>query len=60
MVEAGLVRLVRLKDKSEHGQWKDSVATGDSMFEEVGLEVIEIDGGFNGYPILRNGELWRP
>jgi dCMP deaminase len=60
MIEAGVSKLVRLKDRSEHGQWKNSVAIGDSMFEEAGLEVIEIDGGFNGYPILRNGELWLP
>lgn len=59
MIEAGVSRNVRLK-VAENERWKESIDIGDQMLKEAGVEVIEIEGGFNGYPILHNGELWQP
>jgi dCMP deaminase len=57
IIQAGIVRLVRFEAHAS-ARWDDSIAIGDEMMREAGVEIVEVpmrDGAF-GITLRRNGE----
>jgi dCMP deaminase len=64
IIQSGIRVLVRHEDAMQYGKhgWDASVAVGDTMLEEAGVEIIEISGKImpDDFFIRRSGELWSP
>lgn len=63
IVECGITRLIRHYPGEDEAtkRWLDSIAIGDQIMENGGVEIVNIYGSIPGAPkILRNGELYDP
>jgi len=62
IIEAGIVRVIGHKqifDRTpEH--WKETIAIGNEMFREAGVEAIQFDGPIGDCTSFFNGERWEP
>lgn len=59
IVQSGIARLVRHKRPGIH--WTDSIAVGDRIMRDGGVEIVEVEGPIPYAPPVRfNGELWDP
>lgn len=63
IVQAGISTLVRHNNPShpDHDAWQESIAIGDTIMREGGVQIIEIEKVSAPHiQILRNGELFSP
>ncbi len=62
IVQAGIVRVIGHKQMFDRTpeHWKESIAYGNEMFREAGVETLQYDGPIGDCTGLINGEVWNP
>ncbi len=62
IIQAGIVRVIGHKQMFDRTpeHWKESIAYGNDMFREAGIETLQYDGPIGGCTALINGEGWKP
>jgi dCMP deaminase len=65
IIQAGVWKLVRHKDATEHGaggNWDGSISIADQMLQEAGVMVVDVEGKItrDGFTIRHAGEEWNP
>jgi len=62
IIEAGIVRVIGHKQMFERTpeHWRNSIAYGNEMFHEAGVEILQYDGPIGGCVGFMNGEYWSP
>jgi len=62
LIQAGIVRVIGHKQMfartPEH--WRETIAYGNEMFREAGVETLQYDGPIGECTALINGEVWYP
>lgn len=60
IIQAGIVQLVRFDNHGPNERWDESIAIGDTMMREAGVEIVELKKpapGTFGITLRRNGAL---
>lgn len=62
IIQAGIVRVIGHKQMFDRTpeHWKESIAFGNEMFREAGVEALQYDGLIGECTGLINGETWNP
>lgn len=63
IVETGIATLIRHHPPADDAtiRWMESVALGDEIMKNGGVEIIDVHGPIpEGFPILRGGEVFDP
>ena len=62
IIQAGIVRVIGHKQMFDRTpeHWKETIAYGNEMFREAGVEALQYDGPIGECTALINGEVWNP
>ena len=63
IIEAGVTSLIRFEHKDKDSHWNESIALGDDMMLEAGINITNItlpNAMAEMKPLLRDGKLWTP
>lgn len=62
IIKAGIVRVIGHKQMFDRtpDPWKETIAYGNEMFHEAGVEALQFDGPIGDCTGFINGELWYP
>lgn len=62
IVQVGIVRVIGHKlifDRTPD-HWKDTIALGDEIFHDAGIELVQYDGPIGGCTSFFDGQRWEP